>query len=119
MAPTPATDDAAAGHESSSPAVPVIISCASTAYDTVAEAATALRAGGHEVEVVSGADGDAAGLASAVVRFDRQGLYVLCRSGTLDRAAVDRLRAVLRNNEVPCGRTLTLALEPGGARALE
>jgi hypothetical protein len=100
-------------------APPVIISCSVFDSATVEEAAGALRSRGYVVEVVSGVDGDVELLATAIREFVRQGLYVLCRSPHLDRTRIDRLRTVLRAHEVPFGRTLTLAIEPGEARALE
>lgn len=99
----------------------IVLSCAAADLEVVSDTARALRERGHEVEVVSGAESEPQQLAGTVARLERQGLYVLCRSRVLDRAMVDTLRAVLRDNDVPFGRTLTLAIEsgPAAARALE
>jgi hypothetical protein len=98
---------------------PVIVACAVGEQPTADEAAVALRARGHVVDVVGGVEEDTELLAAAIRRHDRQGLYVLCRSPSLPRQRIDKLRSVLRGHEVPFGRTLTLAIESGQPRALE
>ena len=100
-------------------APPVIVACALAELATAEEAAVALRARGHEVDVVGGVEEDTELLASAIRRHEREGLYVLCRSPSLPRQRIDKLRSVLRGHEVPFGRTLTLAIESGQPRALE
>lgn len=74
---------------------------------------------GHRVELAVGVEADESVLTCAITAQQSRGLYVLCRSGTLDRAAVDQLREVLRACDVPFGRTLTLAADAQGARELE
>jgi hypothetical protein len=98
---------------------PVIISFAAGDAETVREAAAALQSRGHGVTLVPGVDTDPDALTAAIARHSAQGLYVLCRSGALTRDTIDDLRALLRANGVPFGRTLTLALEARRARALE
>jgi hypothetical protein len=100
-------------------APPVIVGCAEVDRATAEEAAGALRARGHAVDVIAGLEDDERLLADAIARHERQGLYVLCRSASLPRQRIDLLRSVLRGNDVPFGRTLTLAIEAGQARALE
>ncbi len=112
-------DPAARDASGSRTRVPVIIACSEDDLDAVDGAAGSLRDRGYEVMVVGGAERSPEQLAEVVEGFDRQGLYVLCRGGALDRAAIDSLRTVLRDHEVPFGRTLTLATGRGGARALE
>lgn len=98
---------------------PVVIACAEDDLTTVGAAAEALKARGHEVDVVSDAGTEPELLVGALRRHDAEGLYVLCRSDSLDRTKIDKLRASLRSHDVPFGRTLTLALERGNARVLE
>lgn len=119
MASRTATSPEMPGATSSADSPRVTIACASADAKTVEEAAASLRHRGHDVEVVVGVDRDEGLLASAIAARERQGLFVLCRSRVLDRQRVDRLRDVLREHEVPFGRTLTLPIEPGQARALE
>lgn len=85
----------------------------------VEQTADALRARGYRVELATGLDTAADGLLPAVTALSGQGLYVLCRSDALDRAAIDGLRSTLREHDVPFGRTLTLATASQTARELE
>jgi hypothetical protein len=98
---------------------PVIISFAASDGPTVSDAASALEARGHEITLVDGVDNDSGALTRAIATHEGQGLYVLCRSAALPRDTIDQLRALLRSNGVPFGRTLTLAVESKRARALE
>ena len=98
---------------------PVTLCCATVDDRIVRQAANALVARGHRVELAVGVEADPSVLTRAITAQQGRGLYVLCRSGTLDRAAVDQLREVLRACDVPFGRTLTLAVDAQGARELE
>jgi hypothetical protein len=125
MASVPPSSEGASqssANPSSNPGAPaVIIACAVADAPIVGEVSRSLSERGHEVEVVPGAEGESSLLTQAVEKFQRQGLYVLCRSGAMERIAVDNLRAILRREGVPFGRTLTLAIESGSqaARTLE
>ena len=125
MASAPPGSDGASQGSGNSPSTPgapaVIIACAISDAPIIGEVAQSLSERGHQVEVVPGADTDSALLTGAVQTFQRQGLYVLCRSSAMERSAVDNLRAILRREGVPFGRTLTLAVESGSqaARTLE
>lgn len=100
--------------------VPPVTLCCGTVDDRIVrQAANALVARGHRVELAVGVEADPSVLTRAITAQQGRGLYVLCRSGTLDRAAVDQLREVLRACDVPFGRTLTLAVDAQGARELE
>lgn len=99
--------------------VPIILVCSTDDVELADGAAAGLRARGFDVAVMGAAEDGSTRLAEVVQRFQRQGLYVLCRGGQLDRDGVDHLRAMLRSEEVPFGRTLTLPTAQGGARALE
>jgi len=98
---------------------PVVLCCAAPDEATARVAADALLGRGHDVELVIGVETGRAELKSAITRLNSQGLYVLCRSAAMPRATIDELRAVLRAQEVPFGRTLTLAIEAKRPRALE
>ena len=99
--------------------VPIILVCSTADLEIADGAAAGLRSRGFDVAVMGAAEDGSNRLAEVVERFERQGLYVLCRGGQLDRDGVDRLRATLRALEVPFGRTLTLPTAQGGARGLE
>jgi len=97
----------------------IILVCSTDDVELADTAAAGLRTRGFDVAVMGAAEDGSARLAEVVQRFERQGLYVLCRGGQLDRDGVDRLRGMLRTEEVPFGRTLTLPTSQGGARGLE
>lgn len=99
--------------------VPIILVCSTDDLELADGAAAGLRSRGFDVAVMGAAEDGSNRLTEVVERFERQGLYVLCRGGQLDRDGVDRLRATLRSLEVPFGRTLTLPTAQGGARGLE
>ncbi len=99
--------------------VPIILVCSTSDVELADGAATGLRNRGFDVAVMGAAEDGSSRLSDVVERFERQGLYVLCRGGELDRDGVDGLRSMLRNHDVPFGRTLTLATNQGGARGLE
>lgn len=106
-------------HDDESGAPPVTICCAASDGAAVREAAEALVARGHQVELALGVDADTAVLTRAIARLRGRGLYVLCRSHALDRNAVDLLREILRTHDVPFGRTLTLAVDTQRPREVE
>lgn len=99
--------------------VPIILVCSTADVELADGAAAGLRSRGFDVAVMGAAEDGSNRLAEVVERFERQGLYVLCRGGELDRDGIDRLRATLRSLEVPFGRTLTLPTAQGGSRGLE
>ncbi|MBV1859252.1 MAG: hypothetical protein KUG77_12630, partial [Nannocystaceae bacterium] len=99
--------------------VPIILVCSTEDVELADTAAAGLRTRGFDVAVMGAAEDGSSRLAEVVQQFQRQGLYVLCRGGQLDRDGVDRLRGMLRSEEVPFGRTLTLPTAQGGARGLE
>ncbi|MGH1346564.1 MAG: hypothetical protein ACRBN8_33675 [Nannocystales bacterium] len=99
--------------------VPIILVCSTDDVELADTAAAGLRSRGFDVAVMGAAEDGSARLAEVVQRFERQGLYVLCRGGQLDRDGIDRLRGMLRSEDVPFGRTLTLGTGQGGARGLE
>jgi|GEM_PF-2247976 len=99
--------------------VPIIVVCSTSDVELADEAAAGLRSRGFDVALMGAAEDGSDRLAEVVERFERQGLYVLCRGGELDRDGIDRLRGLLRAHEVPFGRTLTLPTAQGGARGLE
>ncbi len=99
--------------------VPIILVCSTDDVELADAAAEGLRSRGFDVAVMGAAEDGSSRLGELVQRFARQGLYVLCRGGQLDRDGVDRLRGLLRAEDVPFGRTLTLPTAQGGARALE
>lgn len=107
------------GEPASDGGVPIILVCSTDDVELGDAAAAGLRARGFDVAIMGAAEDGSARLAEVVQRFERQGLYVLCRGGQLDRDGIDRLRAMLRSAEVPFGRTLTLPTAQGGARGLE
>ena len=107
------------GAAASAGRIPVILVCSTADLELADETAAGLRTRGYDVAVLGAAEHGADRLAEVVERFHRQGLYVLCRGGELDRDGVDALRATLRAMEVPFGRTLTLSTGQGGARGLE
>ncbi len=107
------------GASASDGRVPIILVCSTDDLELADGAAAGLRSRGFDVAVMGAAEDGSKRLAEVVERFERQGLYVLCRGGQLDRDGVDRLRATLRSLEVPFGRTLTLPTAQGGARGLE
>lgn len=88
---------------------PVVICCAAADAGAIATVARELQADGHTVEVVAGVESDPRRLAPVIDRCRGEGLYVLCRSRSLGRDAVDELRDVLLARHVPFGRTLTVA----------
>jgi hypothetical protein len=88
---------------------PVVICCAAADAGAIATVARELQAEGHTVEVVAGVESDPRRLAPVIDRCRGEGLYVLCRSRSLGRDAVDELRDVLLARHVPFGRTLTVA----------
>lgn len=88
---------------------PVVICCAAADAGAIATVARELQADGHTVEVVAGVESDPKRLAPVIDRCRGEGLYVLCRSRSLSRDAVDELRDVLLARHVPFGRTLTVA----------
>ena len=88
---------------------PVVICCAAADAGAIATVARELQAEGHTVEVVAGVESDPKRLAPVIDRCRGEGLYVLCRSRSLSRDAVDELRDVLLARHVPFGRTLTVA----------
>lgn len=98
---------------------PVVLCCAAADEKAARATADALVARGHEVELVVGVEAGHAELQAAADRLDSLGLYVLCRSASMRRSTIDKLRAVLRANGVPFGRTLTLAIESTRPTALE
>ncbi|MCH9681254.1 MAG: hypothetical protein K0V04_07470 [Deltaproteobacteria bacterium] len=98
---------------------PVTLCCATVDQSAVQAAAGSLAARGHRVELAIGVDADPSLLTRAIDVLGGRGLYVLCRSHTLDRAAIDHLRELLREREVPFGRTLTLAVDVQRPRELE
>lgn len=100
-------------------APPVAICCAASDEPSVREAAEALEARGHQVQVAVGVDADQEVLVRAIATQQGRGLFVLCRSHTLDRNAVDQLREILREHDVPFGRTLTLAVDTQRPREVE
>ncbi|MCX4245038.1 hypothetical protein [Paraliomyxa miuraensis] len=100
-------------------APPVAICCAASDEAAVRETAEALETRGHEVRLVVGVDADAEILTRAISAQQGRGLFVLCRSHSLDRNAVDALREVLRSHDVPFGRTLTLAVDTQRPREVE
>lgn len=95
------------------------ICCAAAEADGVRETAKALEARGYVVELAIGVESDVSVLTTAVETMSGQGLYVLCRSHSLDRTSIDQLREILRNFDVPFGRTLTLAADTQRPRDLE
>lgn len=107
------------GTSASDGRVPIILVCSTEDLELADGAAAGLRSRGFDVAVMGAAEDGSNRLAEVVERFERQGLYVLCRGGQLDRDGVDRLRATLRSLEVPFGRTLTLPTAQGGSRGLE
>ena len=107
------------GASASAGRVPVILVCSTSDLELADEAAAGLRTRGYDVAVLGAAEEGTGRLSEVVERFHRQGLYVLCRGGELDRDGVDALRATLRTMDVPFGRTLTLSTGQGGARGLE
>lgn len=107
------------GAPSSDGRVPIVLVCSTHDLELADGAAAGLRSRGFDVAVMGAAEDGSNRLAEVVGRFDRQGLYVLCRGGQLDREGVDRLRATLRSLEIPFGRTLTLPTAQGGSRGLE
>ena len=99
---------------------PLLSACPRRIWEVRPQVAQAQRARQLEDRrPVGGVEDDGELLAATIRRHDRQGLYVLCRSPSLPRQRIDKLRSVLRGHDVPFGRTLTLAIEPGQARALE
>ena len=106
-------------HPDDSGAPPVTICCAASDGAAVREAAEALVARGHQVELAVGVDVDSGVLTRAIATLRGRGLYVLCRSHSLDRNAVDDLREILRTHDVPFGRTLTLAVDTQRPREVE
>lgn len=109
----------AGGAPASDGRVPIILVCSTDDVELADAAASGLRTRGFDVAVMGAAEDGSDRLAEVVQRFERQGLYVLCRGGQLDRDGVDRLRAMLRSEDVPFGRTLTLPTAQGGSRGLE
>ncbi len=98
---------------------PVTLCCATSDESAVRAAAGSLAARGHRVELAIGVQNDPSLLAHSIEVLGGRGLYVLCRSSALDRGAVDQLRELLREREVPFGRTLTLAVDVQRPRELE
>lgn len=88
---------------------PVVICCAGADADTIRPVVQDLEGQGHTVTLLEGIETSPASLGPAVERLHGEGLYVLCRSKALGRAAVDELRDILLAHHVPFGRTLTVA----------
>jgi hypothetical protein len=90
-------------------ATPVLLCCARGEADALGELVRALEQRGHVVELIDGVELDTRALAAAIERRSGTGLYVLVRSGALDREKVDALREVLLAHRLPFGRTLTVS----------
>ncbi|MEM6994178.1 MAG: hypothetical protein AAF721_26930, partial [Myxococcota bacterium] len=89
--------------------MPIVICCSDEDQAAIEAAAGPLVDDGHALHFIPGVAGEPRRLAAIITELDRQGLYVLCRSKGLGRAAIEELREVLLAQQVPFSRTLTVA----------
>ena len=87
----------------------MVICCAKADATTIRPVVDDFESQGHMVVLLDGVETSPEQLAPTVERLHGEGLYVLCRSKALGRAAVDELRDILLAHHVPFGRTLTVA----------
>lgn len=93
----------------------MVVCCAHDDAPGLRDALSTLRDDGHEVELVEGLETDPKRLVEVIDRRAGEGLYVLCRSPTLDRERVEELREILLAQHIPFARTLTVAIGGRGA----
>lgn len=89
--------------------IAIVICCSEEDRTAIEAAAQPLVDEGHKIRFVDGIADQPRKLAPVIEAFERQGLYVLCRSKGLGRAAIEELREVLLAQQVPFSRTLTVA----------